>query len=227
MIEQIFGIIGDRVDICISTFVAYIIMNIAVLTGDVVNSRKVGAFVWMPELKSELAKYGQEPKDWEVYRGDSFQLKTGPSEALIAAIGIKASMKQYAGLNARIAIGIGSSEYLMDKITESNGEAFILSGETFDSMKKQTLALSTNNEKIDEVFNLILDFASYAIDSWSASTVKVIITALNNPDKNQSEIAKLIGVSQGSVSETYKRAGYNKILNTLALYEKTISELNA
>ena len=44
----------------------------AVLTGDIVNSR---AFMgWQDDLTEVLNRYGSSPKNWEIFRGDSFQL---------------------------------------------------------------------------------------------------------------------------------------------------------
>lgn len=42
-----------------------------------------------------------------------------------------------------MAIGIGCKDYNAPKITESNGEAFIYSGELFDEMKKKKLSIKT------------------------------------------------------------------------------------
>jgi len=48
--------------------------HIAVITGDVISSRQSGPEVWMPALKSILARFGEQPSDWEIHRGDAFQL---------------------------------------------------------------------------------------------------------------------------------------------------------
>ena len=58
----------------------------AVLTGDIINSRKSKTPDWLSSLKETLNKFGQEPKHWEIYRGDSFQLEIDPAKALDAAI---------------------------------------------------------------------------------------------------------------------------------------------
>jgi len=55
---------------------------IAVLTGDLINSRDIAAVHWMPLLKGALAEYGSEPNTWEICRGDSFQLETKAQKAL-------------------------------------------------------------------------------------------------------------------------------------------------
>lgn len=200
-------------------------MTIAVLNGDVINSRKVATDIWLPELKHTLNRYGQEPVDWEVFRGDSFQLKLAPEKALDAALDLKLCMLQFDGLNARIAIGIGEETYHSSRISESNGEAFVVAGELFDRMKKRTLALQVNDALYNDLMNGLLDFASFLIDGWSVSIVRVIRATLDHPDKRQTEIAKLLNMSQGNVSETYTRAGFDKVHNMLQLYKNSINTL--
>ena len=77
---------------------------IAVITGDVINSRKSPSALWQDSLKGVLAEYGMNGPDWELYRGDSFQLKIEVNEALLAAIHIKASVKRHSGLDVRMGI---------------------------------------------------------------------------------------------------------------------------
>jgi hypothetical protein len=50
----------------------------AVITGDIINSRKSCFGIMDGDLKDILKDYGNEPKDWEIYRGDSFQLIINP-----------------------------------------------------------------------------------------------------------------------------------------------------
>ena len=54
----------------------------AVLTGDIINSRKSKTPDWLSNLKETLNKFGQEPKHWEIYRGDSFQLEIDPAKSI-------------------------------------------------------------------------------------------------------------------------------------------------
>ena len=128
---------------------------IAIITGDIINSRSEDVNLWLPKLKEELNKIGKEPKYWEIYRGDSFQLQTTPMKALLIALNLKATIKQFKTLDVRMAIGIGTISYQVEKITESNGEAFINSGECFENLKKQTLAIKSPWPAFDETINLI------------------------------------------------------------------------
>ena len=104
---------------------------IAVITGDIINSRVGAVPQWLHPLKETLNLYGTEPKDWELFRGDSFQLSLVPGKALLAAIHIKAAVKQTKLHDVRMAIGLGEEKYGPAKITEANGSAYIRSGELF------------------------------------------------------------------------------------------------
>ncbi len=58
----------------------------AILTADIINSRKLSSKIWINDLKAFLNTFGQSPNDWEIYRGDEFQLEIkNPEDALLVA----------------------------------------------------------------------------------------------------------------------------------------------
>ena len=196
--------------------------TIAVITGDIINSRQGKIEEWMNPLKNTLAQYGEEPKDWEIYRGDSFQLTLPPEKALLAAIHIKSTVKLTKQQDVRIAIGLGTEQYSSKKITESNGSAYINSGECFEELKKQTLAIKTNNKKLDQSLNIMFGLSQLTSNNWSNTVAEVIKTVLENPKKNQKEIATLLNKSQSSISEALKRGGFDEIIKMNEFYKNNI-----
>jgi hypothetical protein len=197
----------------------------AILTGDIINSRTKDAQQWMAALKSALSHYGKEPQRWEIYRGDSFQLEVKPEEALLAVMLIKSSIKQFKGLDVRIAIGIGEKSYQSTKITESNGSAFVNSGKCFEQLKKQTLAIKTPWREIDRTLNLLFDLATLTINSWAPISSEIVKSALENPTYSQRELADLLGKKQSNISAGLKRAGYEEIQKLLQYYQEEIIAL--
>jgi hypothetical protein len=197
---------------------------IAVITGDLINSRKVPPEQWLPVLKDLLGQYGQKPNDWEIFRGDSFQLQVEPAKALKAAIHIKAGIKQIKNLDVRMGIGIGAASYDASLIRESNGEAFIRSGECFEALKKQRLGIHTGTEW-DEVFNLMFSLALLNMDHWSVTVSAAIKTSLENLEKNQAEIAELLHKSQSSVSEALSRGGFEEVMRMILFFENKMEKL--
>ncbi|WP_432671009.1 transcriptional regulator [Flavobacterium sp. SM2513] len=198
----------------------------AVLTGDIIKSRGTAPELWLYALKDLLGNYGKSPYDWEVFRGDSFQISVPPSQAFFVAFVLKAGMKQIKNVDVRIAIGIGVVDYQAEKITESNGSAFVNSGTTFENLKKQTLAIKTPWQDLDFTLNMALDLATLTMDRWTEKSAQIMVMKLLNPDINQLEIAeKLKMKSQGNISEALKRAGYDEINQLLIYFETKIKEL--
>ena len=197
----------------------------SIITGDIINSRESEPKNWLKTLKSTLNSYGEEPKQWEIFRGDSFQLEIAPEKALEASILIKASIKQFKNLDVRIAIGIGGKTYESEKITESNGSAFVNSGECFEKMKKSTLALKSDFIDFDTTINTMLELAQLTINHWTVTSSTIIKTSLENPELNQNQIAKMLKKSQSNISEGLKRGGFDEILKLLYYYKTQIKNL--
>jgi hypothetical protein len=197
----------------------------AVLTGDVINSRKEKPEVWLSNLKKALNKYGKEPKNWEIYRGDSFQLEVTTVDALEAAIYIKAQMKQKKNIDVRIAIGLGEKDYDAEKLTESNGSAFVHSGECFQNLKKQNLALKSGIATFDKTLNLMLKLATLTMDNWLPATSRVVKTAMDNPNTNQNELASILDKSQSNISEALIRAGFDEVKKMMQFYRTQLQQL--
>ncbi|MBD0724941.1 transcriptional regulator [Flavobacterium sp. L1I52] len=197
----------------------------AVITGDIMGSRKLASAIWLPELKAVLSHYGSEPKDWEIYRGDSFQLLVPAEEALEIALCIKATIKQFKEIDVRMAIGVGAVDYLAEKITESNGEAFINSGECFEDLKKQTLGLKTPWEPMNATFAVVFPFMLMIADNWTSTSAEILKKAIENPEFNQSQLAESLNrKSQSSISSSLKRAGYEELKNMISFYKQQIQK---
>ncbi len=196
----------------------------AVLTGDIVNSRDEKVSIWMPQLKSTLNHYGSNPKEWEIYRGDSFQLMLPALDAYRAALHIKATLKEYKNLDVRVSIGIGNMDHHAKRITESNGTAFLHSGEGFENLKKKTLSITSSSIVGLEPLQIMIDLAMLTADNWTPSVAQLVKAYLRNPEKQQKEIAQILNKSQSTVSETLSRSGYEEIMAINPYYERLIEQ---
>ena len=196
----------------------------SILTGDIINSRKNKDTFWLKALKETLQIFGNSPKDWQIYRGDSFQLELkNCEEAFYAALKIKSHLKKIENVDVRIGIGIGKKEVNASKITEANGEAFVNSGFAFDNyLKKQSIAIKTPWHAIDDELNIALDLALLTIDSWTVNSAEVFKISLEKEDATQKEIAAILGITQGRVSERQKRAGFEPIMKLENRFRKLI-----
>ncbi len=200
---------------------------IAVITGDIINSQQTDTEVWITRLKNLLESWGSTPQTWEIYRGDEFQLKCNIDDVFLRFLAIKSLIKSQENLDVRIAIGIGEENFLSEKITESNGTAYVNSGRLLDDIKNDghTVAIKTSNDSLDRDLNILLKWSSKDFDNWTMATSEIIHEMILNKDITQEDLAKRFAISQSSVSQRLKRANYDLIVETNLYFRKKISEL--
>ena len=201
----------------------------SVLTGDIIKSRSIkNPEIWLSNLKEALELCNQDKSQWEIYRGDSFQLELeNPVESLRAAIYIKASIKIIKGLDVRIAIGVGDKTFSGKSVVESNGEAFLFSGETLERLKKEkvNLKIETTNKQLNQDLNLYFKLALTIMDNWSTNSAEIVKLYMEQPKALQEELGKQLGINQNAVSSRQKRAHLDLIMQLEQLYRKKITQL--
>ncbi|MEP2056406.1 SatD family protein [Maribacter litoralis] len=198
---------------------------IAIITGDIINSENHPSSQWIDLLKNYFNQFGESPMNWEIYRGDEFQLKVTEKNALFTAIRIKAMLKTIKGLDVRMGIGIGLETYIGTGVTESNGPAYQRSGRNFETLKesKVNLSIATGEAKNDRTLNLMLRLALDFMDDWSVVSAEIVTLVLDNPHSSQKEIAQKLGIKQSAVSQRLKRARLDLVLEVLAYYKELIT----
>ena len=155
-----------------------------VITGDLVNSTNIAA-EWRQAVVEALhicitESMSLTPVKMEMYRGDSFQVVVDkPEYALAVAIALRAKLKattpeKQEMWDARLSIGIGDISFESNNILTSDGEAFRLSGRSFDNIGKKRLNISTPWQEFDNAIDLVTRFADDVITSWTARQAKVV-----------------------------------------------------
>lgn len=201
---------------------------ISIITGDIINSRKLPSTIWINGLKELLNTKGKNPSEWEIYRGDEFQIEIiNPEEALITALQIKAYLKTLK-LDARMSIGFGDKTYSAATISESNGTAFVRSGELFETLKKlkTTLAINSGNSDLDTEMNLMLRLGLTFMDNWLAQSAEFVLVSIANKSLSQEEIGVKLGINQAAVSRRRKRAQFDLVLELDNHFRKKIKTLS-
>ena len=211
---------------------------IAVIKGDIIASRKlVDQEKWLLPLKELLNTWGKSPQNWELVWGDFFQIEfQQPEESLRKIFEIKALIKKIEPLDnrklkgtidVRIAAGIGNKSYVGQRISESNGSAFIYAGEKFDLLKKEnvTMGVKSHCPNFDNEINLYLKLAGTFIDKWSVSSAQLIEIVLKNPTITQQEIGNRLGIKQSAVSGRWSRANVDELLAVEKMYRNKIKGL--
>jgi len=197
---------------------------IAVITGDIINSRNVNSEIWLPKLKDYFSQTILDSEKWEIYRGDSFQIEVDIKQALEVAICIKALIKSDNRIDVRMSLGLGEQNFKGGKITESYGTAHINSGESFEKIKNNTLILKSPFQEFDDYFNPILKLLSFVSTNWKPVTSETIFYALTHRDLLQKEIAEKLSKDKTTVNKALKRGGYDEIVDIIDLYSKKIQQ---
>jgi len=147
------------------------------------------ASVWLPVLEEALQRYA---KKFDIFRGDSFQAEL-PIEACFKFVFyLKARMKSLSHLDVRLGIGIGEIDYSGDSVKNSNGQAFIYSGEAFDSLRKDFVLIRSHWPEYDEPVNIMLELAMELSEKWTVNMAESVAVALENPEANQKELAGML-----------------------------------
>jgi conserved domain protein len=180
-----------------------------VITGDVVGSTKINDFGKLPKLINDLITEISlccTKCKVEISRGDSFQvLVEDPKQALLVALLIRAGFRKSSidlgnkDLDVRLSVGIGEVSYMDEKIGQSNGEAFILSGHGFDNLTKaQRLSVQTFSESINSELKVETAFVDDIVSNWTQLHGEIMYQDLLT-DSTQCELAKKLGTSQQNI----------------------------
>ena len=160
-----------------------------IITADIIGSTSIDADARgeLPELINQLTDELQEVSQIqvEIFRGDSFQVmvqdvEKTPLVAVLLRAGLRKSelRSKTKILDARMAIGIGKVYYINEKITLSDGEAFILSGREFDELGKRKLSILTPSEDVNAELRVETAFLDDVISHWTRQQSECIYNAL-------------------------------------------------
>lgn len=188
-----------------------------VITADIVGSTQIkederGA---LPKLINQLSEEitAIAPLRVEIFRGDSFQVLVEEAEkAPLVAILFRAGLKKSGLLaddrpiDARLSVGIGAVSYLDEKISQSDGEAFVLSGRGFDALEdKQRLKVQTFSSVLNEELKVETAFVDDIVTNWTNLHSETLYEALLT-NASQGEMAQKTKTSQQNISKRLEAA---------------------
>jgi predicted transcriptional regulator len=87
------------------------------------------------------------------------------------------------------------------------------------------MLINSGHESLDEDLNLMLMLALLTMNYWSETVASVINTYMQNPGKQQLEIAAMMKKSQSTISEALKRGGFEEVKQMEILFSKKMAAL--
>lgn len=218
----------------------------AVITGDIVKSSSISDHAKMIRslkwIMHRLVKHGFiRSIEWELFRGDSFQLVTEPEQALSAALilrsGFRGGVYRLASplvvedmldecIDVRLSIGIGGVGELSDPLSESFGEAFTLSGRRLEAISGEELRLIvvTPDARLNTHFEMVCRLMDILVSNWSEKSSQAIYRSLLTGETQQ-KTADFLGISQSSVQNRLKIAHIDEIHYLLFYFKGQILQL--
>ncbi|EDY82027.1 hypothetical protein VDG1235_1647 [Verrucomicrobiia bacterium DG1235] len=169
---------------------------ISVLTGDIVDSQKLEnrERSKLSSALREAANYAQLGESFEVFGGDSWQaLCQPPQTVFVRSLVFRSYLQGIKGIDTRISIGIGSYESIRpQKISLSQGEAFVLSGQGLKSISADRRLAIHTTEALPIATRQLLDAATTLLDgitsNWTSKQAQAI--ALASTEAANIELAK-------------------------------------
>jgi hypothetical protein len=158
-------------------------------------------------------------------RGDSFQVLL-EADGLRESLYIKTYLHGILGIRVRLSIGIGAVGFLAERISDSDGEAFRLSGRTLEEMKAkdQWFRITTSRPDANEEWDIHTATLDYLENSRTENQSEALYGLLKN--QTQQEIAEQLGISQPSVHSRLKGTGWVLIEKMLRRYDQLSTALS-
>lgn len=203
--------------------------RIAVLTGDVIDSRKVEdrprLYRLLDESLAELAS--RHGGHGERFRGDGFQLALPrAAPAMEAAVALRAALIEHSDpdqrWDARIAVAVGPAER---GIAAADGATFVASGRALDALADTTAHLSLTRLETpeDPGLALLIRFIDDLLDSWSPYSAEVVVLSLRH-DVSQQALAERLGIRQPSVHKRLRAARWALLADTLDYLRQRLAD---
>lgn len=205
-------------------------IDAAVLTGDLIGSRKAGheATDRAIEAIADVAKQMEAP--FTRYRGDGWQvLLTQPELALRFALIVTARLRSLKAPLTRFSIGIDQvAEERAPSLASEKGQAFVISGEMLDEIPKRAeLVIASMTRKLTEMSWATARLADQVARKWTPQQAEAMALALLPSEPSGSSIAKSLGISPAAASYRLQGASWWAIKAAVAAFEAELGKLNA
>ena len=206
----------------------------AVITADIVNSTKIkedNRYLLIEEINKIIQDLQVlSPLKCEMYRGDSFQVvvvdvKYSLEIAVLIRLGLKKSnLLERGKLDARMAIGVGDISFEHKQVILSDGEAFRLSGRTFELLNKRRLLIATSVDNVNELLNVMLAFIDDLVINLSSTQSRYLYDSLLY-NISQVELANMYNTTQPNIAKHLKSAKENLFRLFFDFAEKKLESL--
>jgi len=211
----------------------------AVITGDIVDSSKLSK-TQRKQLPAQIAKASRDTRDFfgaavpmevDVFRGDGWQLIVSePTASLRVGLFFRACLRTAAkrgrGLDTRLAIAIGTVDFVGDRVSGGDGEAYRLSGRLLEQIPgKQRLQIALPGEAGDDAIAVIVRLIDVIARGWTGRQAQAVCGALRGWTQEKIAGSWPGKVSQQAVTKHLDAANWPALEEALILVETRLGKL--
>jgi len=208
----------------------------AVLTGDIVKSQKLSADKLKDirkRLRDSLRDFDRHSLDSVIkgeidfYRGDGWQLVINqPWMFFRIAVYVRAALIGFEEADTRVSVGIGSVEnFVRKEISLSTGEAFKLSGQTLDALKKRQRFGLSMEEGFSQNYNCLpstFGICDALLQQWSKRQAEAVFFALRQLSSAEIGSTMKPTIKRATVTQYLNDAGWFAISCALERLERKV-----
>lgn len=194
----------------------------AVLTGDLIGSRKAGQNATDSAIAALAETAAQLKAPFTRYRGDGWQaLLLRPELALRFALIATARLRAQGLPLTRFAIGIAEiSPTRAASLGAETGKAFVLSGETLDQMPRRAeFGISRPSRQHSEMTWAASRLADQVARKWTQPQAEAMVMALEPEAPSGAAIATALGISPAAASYRLQGASWWDIKAVVSAFE--------
>lgn len=192
---------------------------ISVISGDIINSTELSSeqferlLTRIKDIQTWINE-GNKSNVHSIERGDEFKTVVHDIEnslryTIIYRVAIKALGKQF---DSRISFAIASNADLRESVSESMGEAFILSGRGLKNLKNDRLYFDSDHLELSENFNLLFKYLDRQLTELTARQCEVMLPMLRTNDAlSVNELSSRLNIAAATASKSLKASGWSLI----------------
>jgi len=202
---------------------------IAVITGDVINSTRLA-----PETIHEFFEKIRQTLDFfdharnkvmlgrmSIFSGDSWQFAVNEPKYVFRLLSTVTAVAKLDQISIRLSAGVGSFDYINpSNITESAGEAFIISGRGLQKMEKAVYKKRywhIDGDAISIYQAILFDIMGKKAETWTAAQAEAILLSLQGD--NDKKISSSLGIMRQNVGKRLTAAQWNLFQSIMEVAE--------
>lgn len=192
---------------------------IAVITGDVINSTRLAPETlhdFFEKIRQTLDYFDLSRKEviigrMSIFSGDSWQFAINDPKYVFRLLSTVSAIAKLHKISIRLSAGIGSFDHIIESnITESGGEAFVISGRELQKMEKAVYRKRywhIAGDGISQYQAILFDIMGKKAETWTVAQAEAILLSLQGD--NDEKISRVLGIKRQNVGKRLAAAQWD------------------